>query len=174
MGEGMMPDGSQGVGIEAACNAMHVRLLNWGRIIIVGGKGVRQGWDSDGTRQHFEFTPAQYDAAYLLHIMVGQLPEIRHRFVLPAFYRDIEADKWDGLTPMRQLQIIRERMAAEVNENLRGFALSTRQAQPHVDEWNFEGIRLRAIRQLVNRESAVPIAQQPASWSGMGLAKQNG
>ena len=161
-------------GIHAACADMHDRLIAWGRIIIVGGKGDRQKWDSDSTRQHFEFTPTQHDAAWRLHIMVGQLPEVRHRFVLPAFYRHIEADVWDGLTPQRQLQIIRDRMAAEVNENLRGFTLATGQWLPRVDEWTFEGIRLRAIRMLVNREAAVPETQQSARSAGMGLAKRVG
>lgn len=162
-------------GIHAACADMHDRLIKWGRIIIVGGKGARQKWDdSDPDRKYFDFTPADHDAAWRLHMMVGQLPEVRHRFVLPAFYRNIEADVWDGLTPQRQLQIIRDRMAAEVNENLRGFTLSTGQWLPRVDEWTFEGIRLRAIRMLVNREATVPETQQSARPAGTGLAKRIG
>lgn len=155
----MMPDGrahQPDSGIIAACSDMHDRLIAWGRIIIVGGKGERQRWESDSTRQHFEFTPAQFDAAWRLHIMVGQLPEVRHRFVLPAFYRHIEADVWDGLTPARQAQIITEKMAPEVNEGLRAFTLSTGQWLPRVDPRDFEGIRGRAIRQLVNREGVCP------------------
>lgn len=148
-----MPDGQQYHDtIKQACAAMHIRLIAWGRIIIVGGKGDRQKWDSDSTRQHFEFTPAQFDAAWRLHIMVGQLPEVRHRFVLPAFYRHIEADVWDGITFNRQMQIIDERLAPEVNEGLRAFTLATGQRVPTVRPDDFEGIRGRAIRQLVNRE----------------------
>ena len=142
--------------ITVACKRMHQRLIQWGRIIIVGGNGARQKWDSDSTREHYDFTAAENDAAYHLHILVGQLPEVRHRFVLPAFYRHVEADVWRDLTPKRQAQIIGEKMAPEVNKGLRAYTQATGQWLPQVAAHDFEPIRARAIRQLVNRESLTP------------------
>jgi len=151
-----MMDGAYDARTIDACARMHQRLIAWGRIVIVGGKGDRQKWDSDSTRQHYEFTAAENDAAYRLHILVGQLPEVRHRFVLPAFYRNVEADVWDSLTPARRAQIIGERFSVEVNKALRAYTQATGQWLPQVAPHDFEPIRARAIRMLVNREGMTP------------------
>lgn len=145
-------------GILAACAKMHFRLLVWGRLIIVGGKGAAQRWDSDTPRKRIEFTPEQVDAAYLLHLMVGQLPEIRQRLVLPEFYRGEEVEVWDGLTPMRRSAIV-ENMTGSVNKGIRDYALTERRPIPQIRATDFEPIRYRAIRMLVNRES-VTFGQQ--------------
>lgn len=134
--------------------AMHARLVAWGRIIIIGGKGPRQVWDTDPTRRYYEFTPAEQDAAYRLHILVGQLPEVRHRFVLPTFYRHIEAEGWDDLTLARRTELAGH-MSEEVNKCIRLYARAERQHVPGVTVRDFDGIRLRAIRMLVNREAVI-------------------
>lgn len=165
-----MPDGNIANYREesiAACNAMHDRLIIWASISVVGGKGGRQPWDSDPTREWNDYTPAQHDAAYALHIMVGQLPDIRHRLVLPEFYRNVEVKAWNGLTPMRRAHII-EHMTEVVNEGIRDYNRDLRQNAPRINPRDFEGIRNRAIHMLVNRER-VGNPQQPVRLAPIPL-----
>lgn len=132
--------------------AMHVRLIAWGRICIVGGRGAAQRWDSDTPRKRIDFSPAQIDAAYRLHLMVGQLSEIQQRLLLPEFYSGIEVEVWDGLTPMRRSAIIAA-MIGSINIGIRKYARDARRHIHHISAMEFEIIRYRALRMLVTRES---------------------
>lgn len=170
----MMPDGSQGLGVEAACNAMHWRLVAWGAIMLRGGSGPRIAWESDDDQyDRREWSGADQDAARALHSLVIQLPEVRQRLVMQVFYREPCAPYWSTFPPVRKVRVCEE-LAIEVNRRIRTYNAQGVGLATTIRSEDFEGVRWRAIRMLVNRESAVPSAQQLTRAPGMGLAKQNG
>lgn len=170
----MMPDGSQGVGVEAACNAMHDRLVAWGAIMLRGGSGPRIAWESDDDQyDRREWSGADQDAARALHSLVIQLPEVRQRLVMQVFYREPCAPYWSTFPPVRKVRVCEE-LAIEVNRRIRAYNAQGVGLATTIRSEDFDTVRWRAIRLLVNRESAVPSAQQLTRAPGMGLAKQNG
>ena len=170
----MMPDGSRVTGIEAACNAMHDRLIAWGAIMLRGGSGPRIAWESDDDQyDRREWSGADQDAARALHSLVIQLPEVRQRLVMQVFYREPCAPYWSTFPPVRKVRVCEE-LAIEVNRRIRTYNAQGVGLATTIRSEDFEGVRWRAIRLLVNRESAVPSAQQLTRAPGMGLAKEKG
>ena len=141
----------------AEFDAMHGRLIAWGRIIVIGGKGPAQRWDSDTPRERLEFTPQERDAAYQLHIKVGQLPELRQRLVLPEHYANTECEGWDLISDGRRRAIISS-MVDAVNAGIRTYIRQQREYLPQIRADDFESIRRRSILALIKREA---VASRP-------------
>ena len=149
----MMPDGSiERAGILAACDRMHSRLVAWGRIILAGGNGPREKWESDddlmGKR---DWTGAEMDAARQLHSAVIRLPEVRQRLVLQVFYRERMAEWWGDVHPERRFAVARD-LTIEVNARIRRYNQDAQDKVASINAADFNGIRDRAVRALVNNE----------------------
>lgn len=153
----MMPDGSiDPAGTLAACNRMHSRLVAWGRIILAGGNGPREKWESDDDQMgKRDWTGAEMDAARMLHSAVIRLPEVRQRLVLQVFYRERMAEWWEDVNPERQFAIARD-LTIEVNARIRRYNQDARDKVVSINAADFKGIRERAIRVLVNNERLLP------------------
>ena len=152
----MMPDGSQGVGIEAACNAMHLRLVAWGAIMLRGGSGPRLAWESDDDQyDRREWSGADQDAARALHSLVIQLPEVRQRLVMQVFYREPCAPYWQTFPFDRQARVCDD-LAIEVNRRIRAYNAQGVGLATTIRSEDFDPVRWRAVRMLVNREGVRP------------------
>ena len=153
----MMPDGSiDPAGTLAACNRMHSRLVAWGRIILAGGNGPREKWESDDDQMgRRDWTGAEMDAARMLHSAVIRLPEVRQRLVLQVFYRERMAEWWEDWNPERRYALARD-LTIEVNARIRRYNATVMDKAVSVRGDDFDGIRLRAIRVLVNNERVLP------------------
>lgn len=152
-----MPDGNlDPSGILAACNRMHGRLVAWGRIILAGGNGPREKWESDDDMMgRRDWTGAEIDAARLLHSAVIRLPEVRQRLILQVFYRERVAEWWDDVDQERRYAMV-EALTIEVNARIRRYNLEVRDKAAAVNPAAFEGIRLRAVRVLANNDALLP------------------
>lgn len=153
-----MPDGSnRQVDVQIACGHMHDRLICWGRLYLTGGKGERQHWESDGHRQYFDYGNREVDDSRIIHQLVTQLPKPQHSLLLQAYYRNesIATVDWAALSaPYRE--ILANNLAAIVNKGIRTLNQSLVHPWRLVDANDVDGIRQRAIRQLVNRELMLP------------------
>lgn len=136
-------------GILAACNRMDGELIKWGRIILAGGNGpsLKYG-ESDQEAEHFGYTASDYDAAYLLHLAVGRLPQMRQRFVLATFYRQKSAADWGNMSQRRRDEIAAD-LVLIINGKIKGVERTIAAA-------DLDPIRLRAIRVLVNNAALLP------------------
>lgn len=148
--------------IQRACNSMHRRLITWGRLELRGGSGQRQEWDSDASREYFAFTPRDYDDAKDMSAKVRQLPKPQQWITLQEFYADDDlATTWELYSCYRReyvvlpglVRAINARLRREVNARLAGW-----ERYPEVRAADVDGIRWRAVRQLVNREAIAEAA----------------
>ena len=161
-------------GIIAGCNEMHWRLVAWGAIMLRGGSGPRIAWESDDDQyDRREWSGADQDAARALHSLVIQLPEVRQRLVMQVFYREPCAPYWATFPPVRKVRVC-EDLAIEVNRRIRAYNAQGVGLATTISSADFDGVRWRAIRMLVHRESAVPKTQQSVDHAGMGLATPSG
>lgn len=163
-----MPDRSTCVefaplpGVIAACAAMHLRLVQYGRIVLRGADGTSVPTDSFDIPERIEFTGVEGEAAWALHRCVIRLPEVRMRFLLQTFYRDGCAAQWPNLSVQRKVELLsaRDGLTDDLNAKLRRHNRAVRDPVPIVNWRDFEGIRERSIRILCNNE-AVAAAQHP-------------
>lgn len=131
---------------------MHERLVLYGRIIL-RDQAKRAAPDPDADRDVSErFTGQQAEEAYLLHLRVVKLPEVRQRFVLQTFYRDGAAARWEHLSPTYCVARLVD-LTAEVNDGLREYNRTGEGRVAIIRATDFEGIRMRSIRILVNSEA---------------------
>lgn len=153
-----MPDGSLNP-IDAACARMHDRLVCCGRLEWRGGSGPREEWDSDSTREYFAYGPKDYDDARQLAGKVRQLPKPQQWLTLQEFYRDDDlATGWHAYTWFRKTDVILPGLARSINKRLRNEVnarLPEWERWREVDPEEIDGIRIRAIHMLCNRERLV-------------------
>lgn len=142
--------------IEAACDRMHERLICVGRLQLSGGNGPRQGWESDPTREYYDYGGKDYDDAKHLQGLIAQLPRRQHSILLLVFYGDDEvASGWDKVSGTYR-EMLARRVASKVNGILEAMGKTEPVPYRPIDWRDIDGIRERAIRQLVNRELMLP------------------
>lgn len=167
--------------------AMHARLVEYGRCFLQGGAGRITGQRCiiDRIQDDYvlpEWSGEQCHDALMLHRLVVRLP-IRHRLVLQVFFGERIARKWGELTPETQDEFLRDmtfwpRYPYGVNPRLANYARATSTAPERIQPRDFLPIRDRGIRMLVNAETLVRaleprlagVAQNPQAAATGGRA----
>lgn len=129
---------------------MHRRLVLWGRIWLRGSRAGSSP-DPDADSDRAEFTGDEAAIADALHSRVINLPEVRQRFVLQVFYREGAAARWEHLSPTYKRALLAN-MTADVNAGLRRYNREAADPVVLIRWQDFDGIRERSIRILVNSE----------------------
>lgn len=142
--------------IEAACERMHERLVCVGRLQLAGGNGPREQWESDPDRTYYDYGGREYDDAKRLQGLIAQLPRRQHSVLLLVFYADDEvASGWAKVSATYK-EMLARRVAGKVNGILDAMGKAEPVPYRLIDWRDIDGIRERAIRQLVNRELMLP------------------
>ena len=131
----------------AAFNAMHKRLVLWGKIYLQGATGEELG--VDGEREpapKVEWLRWQEDAAWAIEQRVNEL-EAKQRIVLRVFYRANWAQDWGEIEPDKRVEI-EDKLCRRVNVQWRKYCAEVQELPRTVRAYQLRSILDAAIREL--------------------------